>query len=47
MLLATRVEQPQFAEGSPEGPGEAISPDGVASGNPAVAGLIDPPKEKT
>jgi MFS transporter, DHA1 family, tetracycline resistance protein len=35
MLLATRVEQPQFAEAGPAGPSEAISPDGVASGNPA------------
>jgi MFS family permease len=39
MLLATRVEQPQFAEGSLAGPSEAISPDEVASGKSRRCGV--------
>src|SRR3989454_8139105 len=45
MLLATRVEQPQFGQPSdqPIEPGETISPEGIASST--VGPLIDPPKE--
>src|SRR5438046_6038 len=45
MLLATRVEQPQFGQPTekPIEPSEAIPPGGIASG--AVAPLVDPPEE--
>ncbi len=45
MLLATRVEQPQFGQPSekPVEPSEAVPPGGIASG--AVAPLVDPPEE--
>jgi len=45
MLLATRVEQPQFGQRTekPIEPSEAIPPGGIASG--AVAPLVDPPEE--
>src|SRR2546422_9864445 len=45
MLLATRVEQPQFDQPSdqPIEPSETISPEGIASST--VGPLIDPPKE--
>src|SRR3989442_9366216 len=42
MLLATRVEQPEYGQPS-EQPSETMSPDGMPSG--AVGPLIDPPKE--
>src|SRR5881396_1583366 len=45
MLLATRVEQPQFEQPSekPIEPGEAAPPGGIASG--AVAPVVDPAEE--
>jgi len=45
MLLATRVEQPQFGQPSdqPIEPSETMSPEGIASST--VGPLIDPPKE--
>ena len=45
MLLATRVEQPQFGQPSdqPIEPGETMSPEGIASST--VGPLIDSPKE--
>ena len=45
MILATRVEQPQFAEPSatPAETPDFVPPEGVTSG--AVAPLIDPPEE--
>src|SRR5881396_1345116 len=45
MLLATRVEQPQFGQPTekPIDPSEAIPSGGIASG--AVAPLVDPPEE--
>ncbi len=45
MLLATRVQQPQFGQPSdqPIEPSETISPEGIASST--VGPLIDPPKE--
>src|SRR5216110_1083683 len=38
MLLATRVEQPQFTKASPAEPSEAMSAGGVASGTPPSPG---------
>jgi len=45
MLLATRVEQPEFGQQSeqPIEPSETMAPEGMPSG--AVGPLIDPPKE--
>ncbi len=45
MLLATRVEQPEYGQPSeqPTEPSETMSPDSMPSG--AVGPLIDPPKE--
>jgi hypothetical protein len=45
MLLATRVEQPQFdqAKPTPSGIDKTMAPEGIAAST--VAPLIDPPKE--
>ena len=45
MLLATRVEQPQFDQPSnkPIQPSEPVPPEGITSST--VGPLIDPPKE--
>jgi len=45
MLLATRVEQPQFGQPSdqPIEPSETMSPEGIPSGT--VGPLIDPSEE--
>jgi len=47
MLLATRVEQPQFGEPSekPIEPSETIPADEI--GSASVAPIIDPPEEKS